>query len=105
MSICYMSGYGVKVEDIREHIKEDFDDMNSIEIIDYIKDSGLINTFYSEDDYFYIADVSPYEDTPFKSVEEINNYFFEKLKPILKENTTVDDIAELLDDVFDWDYC
>ena len=105
--MCYMSGYGVSMGALHPLLKEEYQEYPSSEIIDEIdkKENSLFGNFNGEEDYIYIANISPYEESPFKSIEEIDNYFYEKLKPFLKVGTSVEHLSDLLDDVFDWEYC
>lgn len=102
--ICYMAGYGINMNDLNSVLKEEYQELQSLDILEKIKDDIFCN-FNGEDDYIYIPCVSPYEEPLFKSIVEIDNYFYDKLKPFLKEGVLVEHLSELLDDVFDWDYC
>lgn len=105
--MCYMDGYGIRMAVLYPLLNREYQGYSSYEIIDEIneKENSLLCNFNGDEDYIYIANVSPYEEAPFKSYEEIDNYFYEKLKPFLKVGTSVEHLSDLLDDVFDWDYC
>lgn len=102
--ICYMSGYGVSVDSLYPLLKEEFQDLSAYEIIDEISDL-LFCSFSGEEDYIYIPNVAPYEKAPFENVEDIDKYFYDKLKPFLKEEVDYSQLRTLLDNVFDWIYC
>lgn len=105
--MCYMAGYGTELDDLAPFLKEEYKELSSFDIIDEIEKKGnsLFCSFNGEKDYIYIPCVAPYEEPMFKSYEEIDNYFYEKLKPFLKENIKLEQISIIFDDVFDWDYC
>lgn len=105
--IYYAAGYGLKVDDIVELLKPEYNDLCGSEIVDEVNKikETMFCHFNGDEDYIYIAAVSPYEEAPFKNLDQIDKYFFNRLLPVLKEGTTVEQLSEILDDIFDWDYC
>ena len=104
-NICYASGYGVKLEDIEDLLQEEFQEPSSVDLTDNLSQDTYICCFCGENDYLYIPDIKPYEKALFNSHEEMDCYFFNQLKPILKEDCTQEQLSKYLDDIFDWDYC
>ena len=107
-NLCYMAGYGISLTDLynllNDEYKEDCDNCG-IDIFDDINRKTEISTFENDDNsYLYIRDTAPYAPL-FKSIEEADEYFYNNLKPFLKSEVTKEQLAELLDDVFDYYYC
>lgn len=105
--MCYMAGYGLTVCELDPLLKKEYQDLTSFDITEEVEKNGssLLCCFNGEDDYIYIPCIAPYQEPLFKNVEEIDNYFYEKLKPLLKEDIKSEQISDILDDVFDWEYC
>lgn len=108
-SMYYMSGYGVSLSNIFTLLKEEFQDLSAYDLVEEMcaieKENMLICSFSGEEDYVYIPDISPYVQSPFKSINEIDTYFYDKFKPFLMEHVDYDQFTSKLDDVFDWEYC
>ena len=110
-SLYYMSGYGVEMSDLAPLLNEEIssqweEECDVASLFEELTDNDdYISWFSSEDGQFlYIRDCSPYAPI-FNGVEEINAYFYKRLKQYMKEDVTVKDLSEILDDVFSYDFC
>ena len=112
MNLCYMSGYGVEIDDLlpflNEKTLEMFQDKEEsvFETFDeLIYKDKYISCFSSDDGQFlYIADRSPY-DPLFTDIDHINEHFYKALKRYLKNEVTKESLDKVLDDVFSYDFC
>ena len=113
MDLCYMSGYGVEMGDLllflNEKKTEEWENTN--DIAELFKDltksdkDNFISWFTSDDGSFlYIRDTSPYAPL-FTGIDHINEYYYKKLKPYLKDDVTLEQLSKVLDDVFSYDFC
>lgn len=112
MQLCYMSGYGIEIDDLRDllndtilgELEDNEDDIVST-FEKLIDTDDYISYFISDDGQFlYIRDSAPYAPV-FTGIDHINEYFYNKLKPYLKKDATKELLAEKLNDVFSYDYC
>lgn len=110
-SLCYMSGYGVEIDDLlpllNEKATEKWEEDEYIVTLfeDLTLEDKYISWFTSDDGQFlYIRDTAPYAPI-FNSIEEIDEHFYKALKPYLKKDVTKEDLSEVLDDVFSYDFC
>ena len=103
-NLTYMSGYGISQSDLEDLLKEEYKEINLINICDEIGDDYITSFSSPENEYLYIRDMPPYEQL-FISQKHIDEYFYKKLKPYLKEDVDFKQLSYLLDDVFDYDYC
>lgn len=104
--MCYAAGYGLKIENISSLLKGEFEDSSSSDLIDIVNGEDYYFAYFNgEDDFIYIPNRSPYEESLFKSIDEADTYIYEHFKSILKEDVTFEQFRESLDDIFDWDYC
>lgn len=110
MNLCYMSGYGIEIEDLQEFLDDkiigELENSDVFSVFEDLTDNDkYISNFCSDDgEFLYIRDRAPYE-TAFKDINEINEYFYKKLKPYLKNNVNKENLYEKLDDVSSYDYC
>lgn len=110
-NLCYMSGYGVEMEDLapllNQATTEQWEEETDVAtLFEELTDNDDFISWFSSDDgqFLYIRDCSPYAPI-FNNIEEINAYFLKRLKPYLKEDVTVKELSEVLDDVFSYDFC
>lgn len=110
-SLCYMSGYGVEIDDLlsllNEKTIEKWEEDGDIAIVfeDLTDNDKYISWFTSDDGQFlYIRDAAPYAPI-FNNIEEIDEHFYKALKQYLKKDVTKEDLSEVLDDVFSYDFC
>lgn len=109
MDLCYMSGYGVEINDLlpllnEKTLKKWEEDENIISLFSELTDKDEYISWFSSDDgqFLYIRDRSPY-DALFTGIDHINEYFYNKLKQYIKEDVTIKDLSEVLDDVFSYE--
>lgn len=111
MQLCYMSGYGVEIDDLLPLLNDDslksFKDNEKDVFTTFdklISENEYISCFSSDDGQFlYIRDRSPY-DALFTGINHINEYFYKALKPYLRNEVAKEDLAKVLDDVFSYDF-
>ena len=104
-NMCYMSGYGISMSDLYDLLTEEAQDMDCFSIVDKMKDDWICGFSSPDDQYLYIRDIPPYVLSPFKSTVDLDLHFFDKLRPYLNSSVEFFDLACLLDDVFDYEYC
>ena len=101
--IYYAHGYGVSTYDLEPLLKNEYKECSSFDIIEIIKDNTMC-FFNGEDDLIYIPAIQPYEEPMFKGAKEIDQYFYNKLKPLLNDDVSPSDLEKILDEVFEWEY-
>lgn len=108
MYVLTMEGYAVKItdilyllkDDIRKRYKQSLDVYDTFQNILEETDTVLEWFVGTNGDFIFIPNQPPYKPL-FNSKEEIDTYFFNKMKKYLKNNCTINEFVKHLRDSFD----